>query len=334
MSEKITLFYTQHGDSAHGEPAQFYGSTLLTPGDVSVRAIEERALNEQVEQSKSPYLAFSSSSIGIPGESLEQLYRGLNDNRHAHMVLLIPQQDETAQWIWSTFSVPLPLLIQPFNSAQAVLVRASAFQRFGMFRELDNRLHDWLIRASTTAPDEVIACQSPAEDNSSAGWLPDLAPAEPPPHRAWLHDHLVEFKPATAALTAGLLQLHDYLEESHSYSQSIQGDALGDHWHGIMHRREPDYSNAKYWYRRVGDSPIFAELAERAEAILQSCDDPEAESLRVQLGLPETWDAFGFIDACEAYERSPQSRISDALRRIQFWEMLLLLQSCNQAMSS
>src|SRR5437899_244778 len=43
---------------------------------------------------------------------------------------------------------------------------------------------------------------------------------------------------------------HDYLDESHTISQNIPG-ADGGFLHGIMHRREPDYPNAKYWFRRV-----------------------------------------------------------------------------------
>ena len=59
---------------------------------------------------------------------------------------------------------------------------------------------------------------------------------------------------------AGLWLLYDFLDESHTISQSL--DTLeGSYWHGIMHRREPDYENAKYWFRRVPVHPIHAELA-------------------------------------------------------------------------
>src|SRR5262249_8470521 len=44
---------------------------------------------------------------------------------------------------------------------------------------------------------------------------------------------------------AGLWLYHDFLEESHTLSQEIHS-TTGSYWHGLMHRREPDYSNAKY----------------------------------------------------------------------------------------
>src|SRR3974390_1770578 len=47
---------------------------------------------------------------------------------------------------------------------------------------------------------------------------------------------------------AGLWLVHDFLDESHRISQDI-ATTSGSYWHGIMHRREPDPDNAKYWFR-------------------------------------------------------------------------------------
>src|SRR5437868_2895832 len=41
---------------------------------------------------------------------------------------------------------------------------------------------------------------------------------------------------------AGLWLYHDYLDESHRISQEIETQT-GSYWHGLMHRREPDFSN-------------------------------------------------------------------------------------------
>jgi hypothetical protein len=42
----------------------------------------------------------------------------------------------------------------------------------------------------------------------------------------------------------------DDLDRSHTISQGISGP-IGAYWHAIMHRREGDFSNSKYWLRQA-----------------------------------------------------------------------------------
>ena len=62
-----------------------------------------------------------------------------------------------------------------------------------------------------------------------------------------------------ACCIAGVWLLHDFLDESHTISQGIDTPS-GSFWHAIMHRREGDFSNAKYWFRHVGRHPVFDAL--------------------------------------------------------------------------
>src|SRR3954469_24071021 len=71
------------------------------------------------------------------------------------------------------------------------------------------------------------------------------------------------------AMLAGLWLWHDWLDESHVISQSLSS-ATGSFWHAIMHRREGDFSNSKYWYARCQDHPVLQQLAHQAGQILHS----------------------------------------------------------------
>jgi hypothetical protein len=128
------------------------------------------------------------------------------------------------------------------------------------------------------------------------------------------------------AVLAGLWLLHDFLEASHRISQSISTDT-GSFWHGIMHRREPDYPNAAYWFRRVGRHPVFEPLNEAAQALARDTDlDDEAARLLSQ----KQWDPFYFIDLVEMSAQG-ESSARDLCEAIQQREWELLFDHCYRA---
>jgi len=129
---------------------------------------------------------------------------------------------------------------------------------------------------------------------------------------------VVDHDAARCCLSA-LWLWHDFLDESHAISQEV--DTIdGSYWHGIMHRREPDYGNAKYWFRRVPKHPVFGPLAEAARELTAGKKlDPAAEFLATQ----KTWDAFRFVDLCEAiaHRRSTAEQVAREVARLE-WQML------------
>jgi len=116
---------------------------------------------------------------------------------------------------------------------------------------------------------------------------------------------------------AGLWLLHGFLDESHRISQNI-GSTTGSYWHGIMHRREPDFSNAKYWFRRVGAHPVFEPLAVAAD---RAATAPETACSDWTGG--EAWDPLQFVDLCEATLRGRRNSTEFCLAVAQAeWKLL------------
>ena len=126
-----------------------------------------------------------------------------------------------------------------------------------------------------------------------------------------------------ACCVAGVWLLHDCLDESHIISQSIDTTS-GSFLHAIMHRREGDFSNAKYWFRNVGHHPVFAELGERATKLAAKRNE---ELLAQKLVATGDWDPFAFVDLCQAVARG-QTAARELCLDVQQAEWELLFDHC------
>jgi hypothetical protein len=139
-----------------------------------------------------------------------------------------------------------------------------------------------------------------------------------------LAPHAVADADMARACLAGLWLYHDFLDESHTISQDIATPS-GSYWHGIMHRREPDPSNSKYWFHRVGAHAIFPALHEAAAALAAEAKHTLAASL---IDGAE-WDPFAFVDLCER-ARGRGDMLEEFCRKVQRAEWELLFDHCHR----
>ena len=145
-------------------------------------------------------------------------------------------------------------------------------------------------------PDAVRKCAGKLLTRLEPGLLVPKEPWSPE-----LQRDLLRLDPgqdqASRAVKAGLLLWNDDLNGCHELAQELP-DEFGAYLHGVMHRREPDYANAKYWFRRVGDHALFPQLHKAALELLEGV--PGLDDYRKGLTSTPTWDSFRMVDWCES----------------------------------
>jgi hypothetical protein len=124
------------------------------------------------------------------------------------------------------------------------------------------------------------------------------------------------------AMLAGLWLWQDWLDESHVISQSLDNPS-GSFWHAIMHRREGDFSNSKYWYRRVGSHVVFDAIAANVGAILNPLPADKSLLRLVRGG----WNPDALVDLAEELDRRPDARLA-AFVAVQKLEWRMLFDHC------
>jgi hypothetical protein len=129
-----------------------------------------------------------------------------------------------------------------------------------------------------------------------------------------------------AAMIAGLWLRYDWLHQSHRVSQALE-NPTGSYWHAIMHRREGDFSNSKYWYARAGNHPAYQTLAASVGRLVNAMP-ADKSLLRV---VATGWNSAAFVDLVEAVHEDPSNPRHALAVTLQQMEWSNLFDHCTRA---
>ena len=178
------------------------------------------------------------------------------------------------------------------------------------------------------------------EDRES---LPELQPDS-----AWdtdLTDEITECSPidlfmpvavknekAAQAVKAGVLLWSDELSLSHDICQGLKTPE-SSYIHGVMHRREGDYSNAKHWFAKAKNHPVATKLFEKSTQIgddIVPATDQLSHYTSDLKGIGH-WSPDSFVDWCEsASQGNVDSTCLYFFKKLQIEEIRLLIDHCYQ----
>ena len=169
---------------------------------------------------------------------------------------------------------------------------------------------------------------------------------------------------AAYAMLAGLWLWHDGLRECHEIVQKSPEDLLGAalylhskaskmspnvpsvqfmepdkvrntqhlrdmaftvaYWHAIMHRREGDFSNSKYWLARCRSHPSSAAIAQSLPKLIEAHSTDPATAAVAGGG----WNPPAFVDLVEQIHNRPNDPRRETVIAIQRLEWRILFAHC------
>lgn len=118
----------------------------------------------------------------------------------------------------------------------------------------------------------------------------------------------LDANPASAgSLTEAMLWLRiGFIDRPHEIVQHGT-TSMERYLHGVVHRLEGDYWNAKYWFRQVNDGALTTKIG---VAVASALRDHDVQSLLKTSQVIDRKDRFepsAFVDACQAHRRDSNS---------------------------
>ncbi|CAF0741298.1 unnamed protein product [Didymodactylos carnosus] len=119
--------------------------------------------------------------------------------------------------------------------------------------------------------------------------------------------------PPPLVALAALHLLNDDIGSCHDIVEKREGEGICDYLHAILHRREGDYWNSKYWCRRVKGKEFESIYGEDKYRRFGNSTASGLEEARKR--------AQAYVDRCEAVTKSGIKDEEEELKSLQYDEM-------------
>lgn len=313
------------------------------------------ALNAARDQAKGEFLCYTEPGVTWDPSKVEQqvlrMREGVSETAgSAHRTSVRESGGRLRQSDFALvdrLGLRVATLLAPPWKPGALLIRSEAMASLGPYRHIDQQVWEHDIRlAESGRPVDLIADDLAVwnvDADPHANLQRDLFPTEV--RERFLKRRLDKTDPGSlvagdggpeedrAVLLAALHVFNDDLETAHTICQSFGRESVpANFWHGLIHRREPDFQNARGWFGRAERWEGLLEIRDSVQDLLQNVlMMPEygaardvAFELKRQLDAAGIWEPVPFVDMCETFHgRETQDPAEERLlREVQEAEMV------------
>jgi hypothetical protein len=136
------------------------------------------------------------------------------------------------------------------------------------------------------------------------------------PPEELFHPEKVHQRLYADAVVSGFLIWNDCENEAHSRAQNISIPE-GSYLHAIIHRREPDIWNSDYWFKKVGNHPVYS-------LVYDFVSQNSTEEIKDKMLIGAEWDPEIFNKLVEKAQNGERTFLHE-LAEIQHAELLFLI---------
>lgn len=242
----------------------------------------------------------------------------------------IDRSDHSGDADGSGGQVALPPRVRP---------RTALTDRHAVLRSPRSVAH--LVDAATLRADSLWAALRPDEVASLASRLhrPSAGEGEIPlATLPQLREPVESFSPAVSgaigevegddALIALFRVLNEEDDAGHQIAQRHEGMPVFDTIHAVIHRRECDFGNARYWARQIETQPFFGRLARLvagSKPIIAAGDAAgKKAAATVESARANDWSPLAFVAVYEEAARGGDAAMERFCRVVTHLELSLL----------
>lgn len=370
MPEKVSILFPIPTDTKDTLPLQMarqgieiqsYPTTLTEIIEIqyvsSAPGSHAAALNAAKEAATGTYIAHCAMGVQWDSSKLERQVAHLEANPDATTSIhYLTMQTETGQTQKNTcesiqkYGAKIGSLLSPPWAPGATMLTQEAAKSLGAFRSIDDTLWEYALRqiSRQTAPqileEDLAIWRSDPANGSKASLIVGKpkyrflkAYIDKTETSALFSEHALASEVHGHLVRNALYQNNDDLDTAHQICQELgQQTDLPEisYWHGIIHRREPDFNNARSWFQKTqhmqANQAIYQATYQLLQRAIQMPDYGDAREIALQflrhLQNQDTWDALYFLDLCETAEKEKNKILQKLLIDIQNIEFQTLFQ--------